>query len=150
MATRLETRRRQGQRASNEDRSHAAARNVDTGSVTVSSNSGEAILRFGRREISILVARKEVTITHARYAAGEQVAGPHVRTRTVDPLLTMEFRSVTRIHARSLATQFLLQIEPNETSKMRREASRVSVLCPRAVVGFDNYARGDAGLRPLA
>ena len=39
--------------------------------------SGEPILRREKREISILVARKEVTNTHARYAAGEQVAGPH-------------------------------------------------------------------------
>jgi hypothetical protein len=38
---------------------------------------------------------------------------------------------VTRVHARSLATQFLLQIGMNEISMMRREASRVSFpMCP--------------------
>ncbi len=90
MATRPETRRRQAQRASNEDRSQAAARNVDTGGVTISSNSGEAILRCERREISILVAREEITITEARYAAGEQVAGPHVHHEHTDAFYVLQ------------------------------------------------------------
>jgi hypothetical protein len=51
---------------------------VDTGGVIVPITDGEAILRREKREISILVAREEVTITHARYSAGEQVAGPHI------------------------------------------------------------------------
>ena len=55
------------------------------------------------------------------------------RTRTGDPLLTM-FRGVTRVHTRSLATQFLLQIGLVEAPEMRREASRVSFLrCPFCV-----------------
>jgi len=41
--------------------------------------SSGAILRGEKREISILVASEEVTITHACYAAGEQVAGPPER-----------------------------------------------------------------------
>jgi hypothetical protein len=50
---------------------------------------------------------------------------------------------VTRVHARSLATQFLLQIAPNEAARMRRETSRVSfsdvsVLCPRVDVYSGN------------
>jgi hypothetical protein len=50
---------------------------VETGDVIVPITDGKAILQRGRREISILVAREEVTITHARCSAGEQVAGPH-------------------------------------------------------------------------
>jgi hypothetical protein len=44
------------------------------------------------------------------------------------------FESVTRVHARSLATQFSLQIAPSERPRMRRKASRVSFLmCPFCV-----------------
>jgi hypothetical protein len=60
--------------------------------VTASSNSGEAILRCERREISILVAREEITITEARYAAGEQVAGPHITTITPTPSTSSKVR----------------------------------------------------------
>ena len=45
---------------------------------------GEPILRGGKREVDIVVAREELTITHARYAAGEQVAGPHVHHEHTD------------------------------------------------------------------
>src|SRR6266511_1346625 len=46
------------------------------------------------------------------------------------------FQGVTRVHARSLATQFLLQIGPSDASRMRRETSRVSFLmCPFCVRG---------------
>jgi hypothetical protein len=47
------------------------------------------------------------------------------------PSLPWRFRGVTRVHARSLATQFLLQIRLLQAVEMRREASRVSFLmCP--------------------
>src|SRR5439155_22018818 len=47
------------------------------------------------------------------------------------PFLPWRFRSVTRVHARSLATHILLQIAPFEGPEMRRETPRVSVLvCP--------------------
>ena len=49
--------------------------------------------------------------------------------------LTM-FRGVTRVHARSFATQFFLQIRLLQSVEMRREASRVSFLmCPFCVRG---------------
>jgi hypothetical protein len=44
------------------------------------------------------------------------------------PSLPWRFRRVTRVHARSLATQFLLQIHLIRSTNMRREASRVSFL----------------------
>ena len=47
------------------------------------------------------------------------------------PSLPWRFRTVTRIHARSSATLFLLQIAVIRRRGMRREASRVSFLmCP--------------------
>ena len=71
-------------------RSQTTPSSVDTGGVTVSSNSREAILRSERREISILVAREEITITQACYAAGEQVAGPHVHHEHTDAFYVLE------------------------------------------------------------
>jgi hypothetical protein len=50
------------------------------------------------------------------------------------PSLPWRFRGVTRVHERSLAAQFFLEIAPNELSTMRREPSRVSFLmCPFCV-----------------
>jgi len=50
------------------------------------------------------------------------------------PSLPWKFESVTRVHARSFATQFLLQIGLMQAENMRREASRVSFLmCPFCV-----------------
>jgi mannose-6-phosphate isomerase-like protein (cupin superfamily) len=62
----------------------------DTGAVIVSVTAGEPILRQAGREISILVAREDVTVTHARYAAGQQVAGPHVHHRHTDAFYVLE------------------------------------------------------------
>lgn len=62
----------------------------DTAGVIVPITDGEAILRREKREISILVAREEVTITHARYSAGEQVAGPHVHHEHTDAFYVLE------------------------------------------------------------
>ena len=56
---------------------------------------GEAILR-GEREISILVASKEVTVTYARYAAGEQVAGSHVHHAHIDAFYVLRGRTGLR------------------------------------------------------
>jgi hypothetical protein len=50
------------------------------------------------------------------------------------PSLPWKFESVTRVHAWSFATQFLLQIGMKRRSRRRREASRVSFLmCPFCV-----------------
>lgn len=63
---------------------------VDTERVIVPITDGEAILRREKREISILVGREEVTITHARYSAGEKVAGPHVHHDHTDAFYVLE------------------------------------------------------------
>ena len=51
---------------------------------------GEAILRREKREITILVASEEVTITEAQYAPGEQVAAPHVHHEHTDAFYVLE------------------------------------------------------------
>jgi mannose-6-phosphate isomerase-like protein (cupin superfamily) len=63
---------------------------VDIGSVIVPITGGEAILRREKREIGILVAREDVTVTHALYSAGEQVAGPHVHHQHTDAFYVLE------------------------------------------------------------
>ena len=50
------------------------------------------------------------------------------------PSLPWKSGRVTRVHRRSIRTQFFLQIGANQLSRMRREASRVSFLmCPFCV-----------------
>ena len=79
MATRKTRARRRGSLALGERASD----------VTVISDR-ETILHEKDREISILVARDEVTVTHARYAAGERVAGPHVHDGHTDAFYVLE------------------------------------------------------------
>ena len=50
----------------------------------------EPILRSARREIDLLVAGDDLSITEARYAAGELVAGPHVHHRHTDAFYVLE------------------------------------------------------------
>jgi mannose-6-phosphate isomerase-like protein (cupin superfamily) len=50
----------------------------------------EAILAGENREISILVACEEVTVTKACYSAGERVAGPHVHHEHTDAFYILE------------------------------------------------------------
>jgi quercetin dioxygenase-like cupin family protein len=75
---------------------------------------GEEILRRGNREISILVATEAVTITHARYSAGEQVAAWHVHHEHTDAFyvlegeLTFEIGRASRRRSRSPPVDSLL------------------------------------------
>ena len=63
---------------------------VDTGGLIVPISDGEAIWRREKGELHILVAREEVTITHAWCSAGEQVAGPHVHHEHTDAFYVLE------------------------------------------------------------
>jgi quercetin dioxygenase-like cupin family protein len=51
---------------------------------------GEPILRREKRDIRILVAREEGTITQAQYAAGEPVAALHVHHEHTDAFYVLE------------------------------------------------------------
>jgi hypothetical protein len=63
-----------------------------------------------------------------------QVFKPSPGLEPGTPSLPWRFWGVTRVHARSLATRFLLQIGLLKAVEMRREASRVSFLmCPSCV-----------------
>jgi len=50
----------------------------------------QPILQSEKHAVSILVARPDVTITRAAYAAGQQVAGPHVHSRHTDAFYVLE------------------------------------------------------------
>jgi quercetin dioxygenase-like cupin family protein len=58
--------------------------------VIVPITDGEPIVRSEEREISILVAREELTIAYARYSADKRVAGPHVHHEHTDAFYVLE------------------------------------------------------------
>jgi quercetin dioxygenase-like cupin family protein len=66
------------------------ARRPEDGLVSVALSDGERILRDDSREISILLVRKELTITYARYAAGERIADAHVHHGHTDAFYVLE------------------------------------------------------------
>src|SRR4029453_4974415 len=63
-------------------RSHAGA--------VIDLQATEAIVRGDDREISILVAREDLTIMHSRSPAGERVAGLHVHHEHTDAFYVLE------------------------------------------------------------
>ena len=91
-----------------------------------------------RRAYQICVRNVSACLTHRQQQnAALQVfcSKPSDGLEPLTPSLPWRFWGVTRVHARSLATQFFLQIGPNKMRPgMRREASRVSFLmCPFCV-----------------
>ncbi len=50
----------------------------------------ETILESEERKVEILVAREEITVTRAEYAAGLDVAGPHVHHDHTDAFYVLE------------------------------------------------------------
>ena len=51
---------------------------------------GETILRSERRELSLLLAREEITVIHGRFSPGEEIAGPHVHHEHTDSFYVLE------------------------------------------------------------
>jgi len=50
----------------------------------------ERIVDSAARQSSFVIAREDLTITHARYAAGERVAGRHIHRGHVDAFYVLE------------------------------------------------------------
>jgi mannose-6-phosphate isomerase-like protein (cupin superfamily) len=50
----------------------------------------EPIVRSDSAEIDLLVAREILSVTHARYGAGERVAGPHIHDDHTDAFYVLE------------------------------------------------------------
>ena len=56
----------------------------------VSAGGGELLIDSPARQGSIVIARDDLTITHARYAAGEDVAGRHIHHQHTDAFYILE------------------------------------------------------------
>src|SRR5215469_6396442 len=54
------------------------------------SANGERIIDSPTRQGHFVIAREDLTITHARYAAGERVAGRHIHHRHTDAFYILE------------------------------------------------------------
>ena len=89
---------RRSARSRRDRRSHGAPR-PHAGAVTTLAAAGvldrplgawEPIVRDQQREIWIVLARKELTITQARYAPGQRVAGAHVHHGHTDAFYVLE------------------------------------------------------------
>lgn len=68
----------------------ATVAGLDDGRAATAITEGEAILRSETRDISLLLASDGLTITCARYSAGQSVAGPHVHNQHTDAFYVLE------------------------------------------------------------
>jgi mannose-6-phosphate isomerase-like protein (cupin superfamily) len=55
-----------------------------------SAGGGELLIDSPARQGSFVIAREDLTITHARYTAGEHVAGRHIHHRHTDAFYVLE------------------------------------------------------------
>jgi len=59
--------------------------------------SGEELSHNPARQASFVIARDDLTITHARYAAGEHVAGRHIHHQHTDAFYILEGEVILEI-----------------------------------------------------
>jgi len=59
-------------------------------SAIASAGGGEQLIHNRAQQASIVIAREDLTITHARYAAGEHVAGRHIHHHHTDAFYVLE------------------------------------------------------------
>src|SRR4051794_2059900 len=85
----------------------------------------ELILRRGQREISILLARDDVSITYGSCAPGEQVAGPHVHLRHTDAFYVLDGELTFEVGHERLAVTVsaggLVAVPPQVTHSFRND-----------------------------
>jgi mannose-6-phosphate isomerase-like protein (cupin superfamily) len=121
---------------------------VDTGGVIGPITDGEAILRREEREISILLAREEITITYARYSAGEQVARPHIHHHHTDAFYVLEGELTFEIGRESeimtVSAGGFVAVPPRVAHSLRNDSDRsvrwLTVHAPDG--GFAAFMRG--------
>lgn len=56
----------------------------------IAAGGGELLIDSPARQGSFVIALDDLTITHARYAAGEHVAGPHIHYQHTDAFYILE------------------------------------------------------------
>jgi quercetin dioxygenase-like cupin family protein len=116
--------------------------------VIVPITDGEVILRREKREISILVASEEVTITHARCPAGEQIAGPHVHHEHTDAFYVLEgeltFEIGREAKTITVSSGGFVAAPPDVAHSLRNDSDRtarwLTIHAPDA--GFAAFMRG--------
>jgi quercetin dioxygenase-like cupin family protein len=109
---------------------------------------GEAILRLENREISLLVAREDLTITRARYAAREDIAGPHVHHAHTDAFYVLEGELAFQIGAEAetitVSAGGFLAAPPGVAHSLRNASGRrarwLTIHAPDG--GFAAFMRG--------
>lgn len=66
-------------------------------SPVASADGGEQLIHSPAQQAGIVIAREDLTIIHARYAAGEHVAGRHIHHRHTDAFYVLEGEVVFEI-----------------------------------------------------
>jgi len=109
-----------------------ATSNTANDAVTVmpSIAAEEQILRSEHREVGMLLAREDLTITRARYMAGEQIAGPHVHHAHTDLFYVLEgeltFEIGPTAEAISVAAGGMLAAPPGLAHSLRNDSNRAA------------------------
>jgi quercetin dioxygenase-like cupin family protein len=62
-----------------------------------SAGGGELLVDSPERQGGFVIAREDLTITHARYAAGEHVAGRHIHHQHTDAFYVLEGKLIFEI-----------------------------------------------------
>ena len=109
---------------------------------------GEAILRREKREVSILVASEDVTITEARYAPGERVAAPHVHHEHTDAFYVLEgeltFEIGREAKTITVSSGGFVAVPPEVVHSLRNDSDRparwLTIHAPDG--GFAAFMRG--------
>jgi Tol biopolymer transport system component len=107
-------------------------KDMQTGNLTLASTNDAGTKGNGLSKRPSLSAGGTMVVFHSSATNLDSAIAPSDKPEPVtgEALLhgiPYHFRDVTGVHRRSLATLFFLQIEANELSGMRREASRVSL-----------------------
>jgi mannose-6-phosphate isomerase-like protein (cupin superfamily) len=108
----------------------------------------EPTLRHPRRQIGILVASDDQTITYAHYGAHEQVAGPHVHHQHTDAFYVLEGELIFEIGSESetitLSSGGFVAVPPGVVHSFRttgdHPARRLTIHAPDG--GFAAFMRG--------
>ena len=120
----------------------------DVDAMNVSIAAGELILRGEKREITVVVAREDLTITRARYAAGEHVASPHVHHAHTDAFYVLEGELAFEIGAEAqpvtVSAGGMLVAPPGVAHSLRNDSGRgarwLTIHAPDG--GFAAFMRG--------
>lgn len=107
----------------------------------------EPILDDERREIEIVLARKELSLTYARYSADERIAGAHVHYRHTDAFYVLEgdvaFELGRERETMTLSRGAFVAVPPGVAHALRAGGHGARLLAVHAADGgFGAFLRG--------